>query len=242
MDALQNAVAELSANFTRRMEQFEGELHKDKGSASNPNITSLASDFASFKVFTLNSLKMLQDQINLVAQSMDQLEMRSRRKILLIHGLPEQNQEDTVALVMKVVCNKLKLSDFKVDDISRCHRMGKPASKKARPILFKLVSESVRRKIWMNKSQLKGTGVTLSEFLTRARHDLFMRARKQFGVTKCWTRDGTIFVLDAEGTRQQINRSDDLDIIVASTPEREDPVVTATTKEPSKPRRAVLKK
>lgn len=240
MDALQSAVAELSANFAQRMEHFEGELQKNKGSTSNPNISSLASDFASFKIFTINALKTLQDQLDIFAQSMDHLEMRSRRKILLIHGLPEQNQEDTATVVRGVVCNKLKLSEFRVEDISRCHRLGKPESKKARPILFKLVNDAVRRKIWLAKTQLKGTGVTLSEFLTKARHNLFMSARKLVGVSKCWTRDGTIFVLDAEGSRQRINQQRDLDGIV--TTEREDPLLTVTSKEPTKPRRAAVKK
>ncbi|KAJ0173698.1 hypothetical protein K1T71_010847 [Dendrolimus kikuchii] len=78
---------------------------------------------------------------------------------------------------------------------------------------FHLTDVAIRSKIWSAKTQLKGSGVTLSEFLTKYRHDLFMRARQEFGISKCWSRDGVVFVLGQDGSRHSISRIEDLSVI-----------------------------
>ncbi|KAJ0176642.1 hypothetical protein K1T71_007821 [Dendrolimus kikuchii] len=92
MDTNQKAFAELRMMFTERMEAFEGEL---KNATPCNSLSTLATDFLNFKSFFLKSLQSLQDQILKLSQSVDNLEMRSRRKILLLHGVPEEKQEDT---------------------------------------------------------------------------------------------------------------------------------------------------
>ncbi|KAJ0171014.1 hypothetical protein K1T71_013213 [Dendrolimus kikuchii] len=42
------------------------------------------------------------------------------------------------------------------------------------------------------------------------RHDLFMRARQEFGISKCWSRDGNIYVVGQDGSRHSISRIEDL--------------------------------
>ncbi|KAJ0169558.1 hypothetical protein K1T71_014743 [Dendrolimus kikuchii] len=176
MDAIQEAMTQLSATFAERMDTLESELHK--GSATSTTTSALATDFYNFKTFIVKSLRALQEQIDLIQQSVDQVEMRSRRKILLLHGVPEKAQENTAAVVTSIISERLKLN------INRCHRIGKSTSSKPRPILLKLTDVAIRSKIWSAKTQLKGSGVTLSEFLTKYRHDLFMRARQEFGISK----------------------------------------------------------
>lgn len=51
----------------------------------------------------IKSLDALQEQIGMLGSHMDNLEMRGRRKILLIHGVPELNQEDTADVVVRTV-------------------------------------------------------------------------------------------------------------------------------------------
>lgn len=189
--------------FLTKMDEFNGELQKTPSAA--PTNAGLAQEFHNFKAFIMIALQALQGQVELLDRKMDNLEMHSRRKILLLHGLPEKNQEDTEAVVVKAVVEQLKLKDFTVTDISRCHRMGKSSSlDKPRPVLLKLCDMSIRSKIWFAKTELKGSGVTLSEFLTKSRHDTFMAARQKYGVSKCWTRDGFIHVIGPDGTRHRL--------------------------------------
>ncbi|KAF9811198.1 hypothetical protein SFRURICE_002567 [Spodoptera frugiperda] len=61
-----------------------------------------------------------------------------------------------------------------------------------------------RDKVWYNKTKLKGTGITISEFLTKTRHQVFMAARNKFGVANCWTKAGHIYVLGPDGVRHRI--------------------------------------
>ncbi|CAG9125633.1 unnamed protein product [Plutella xylostella] len=63
---------------------------------------------------------------------------------------------------------------------------------------------STRTKVWFSKAKLKGSGYTLSEFLTKTRHDVFMAARQRVGVARCWTRDGCVVVQGADGKQSRV--------------------------------------
>lgn len=217
--------------FEERMAKFEADLRK----ASSSGSSSLVDEFASFKVFILQSLKAFSQQLESVARQVDTIEMRSRRKILLLHGVEEQKDEDTSQVVTEVIKQHLKLDTFTTTQITRCHRMGRAvSSQKARPIVLKLASTEVRDSIWFSKIKLKGTGITLSEFLTRARHTAFMAARDRFGASRCWTRDGWVFILDGNGKRHRISSLSELEKI-KTDPEK--PAVKAAV---TKTRRAAV--
>ncbi|XP_026733623.1 uncharacterized protein LOC113497968 [Trichoplusia ni] len=89
---------------------------------------------------------------------------------------------------------------------------------KPRPILLKLRDAEVRDRIWFEKTKLKGSGITLSEFLTKTRHDAFMMAREKFGISNCWTQRGEVFVLGADGTKRRVLSTRDV-IAIADSPE-----------------------
>lgn len=79
----------------------------------------------------------------------------------------------------------------------------------------------MKNKAWFAKSKLKGTGITISEFLTKSRHDAFLMARQRLGISKCWTKDGTIICIGPDGTQHRITNVTDLQRIL--------PVQTAST-------------
>lgn len=246
MDPINSTVTELRDMFLKRMTDFEAELKKTPDMSSS---SSLATEFAAFRVFITQALTSLQQQLEIIARSVDSIEMRGRRGILLLHGVAEMKDEDTAQVVASVIKEHLKMELFSSTDIKRCHRMGRPgASHKTRPILFKLRDLAVRNKIWFDKTKLKGSGITVSEFLTKTRHDLFMAAREKLGVTSCWTRDGTIHYLGPDGKRLRILTVSELNKI-----ERRDTAVSTvaesvTTANPekllitSRPKRAVNNK
>lgn len=227
MEEIKDSVAQMQRLFMQQMGDFQAELHK----SSIPATTStLAADFASFRTFVIAALQSLQKQLEVVTRSHDNMEMQSRRKILLFHGVHEMKSEDTSAIVVKTVIEKLKVADFSVSSISRCHRMGRAATPdKTRPILVKIRDYSLRNKVWSAKANLKATGVTLTEFLTKSRHDIFMTARRKFGIARTWTRDGTVFVLGHDGTRHRVTCRSELDNIVEPTVSKQAAAVKEVT-------------
>ena len=139
--------------------------------------------------------------------------MRSRKKILLMHGVSEDRKLSDSAAVVKVLSNHLKMPDLELRDISRCQRLGTVAADKPRPILVKFRELSLRNQIWYAKTNLKNTGITLSEFLTKSRHETFMAARKRFGINKCWTKEGYVIVIGPDGKRHTVSTCTELDNI-----------------------------
>lgn len=216
MDSLKGSITELVAQFHERMTKFEAELTRSSPSSS-PAPVSLAEEYAAFKKLVLESLGCLQQQMEALAKDVDALEMRGRRKMLLIHGVAEVSKEEPSVVVAEVLREKLKLDTFTVAAIRRCHRMGSQSGAgKPRPILVKFQDVDTRDKIWFAKTKLKGSGITLSEFLTRSRHQVFMKARDRFGVTNCWTKQGYIHVLVADGSKHVIVSVSELHAIGSS--------------------------
>ena len=247
MEALKVSLSDMMTLFQKRMSNFEAELQKDPSVPSSTD--GLVADYTSFKKFIHEALGCLQRQLESLAQGLDNLEMRGRRKMILLHGVTEQAKEDTTKVVAEVVRCHLKLTDFTVADIRRCHRMGRQTgANKPRPILCKLRDAGVRDSVWFAKTKLKGTGITASEFLTRSRHQLFMSARERFGETNCWTKQGIIYVLGADGSRQRVNSLHDLNNIVQVSDRVMSPVASTLSSSPSpspapkKARRAAMKK
>lgn len=219
MESIKVSMADLAESFTVQMADFQSRINQSE--ISNPTISSVAAEFNGFKTFILKALEGLQTQVALLAQQMDGLEMQSRRKILLFHGVSEADGEDTSVRVIDILKKHLK-SDLAVKDIARSHRMGRLQNNLNRCILVKFRELSHRDKIWYSKTGLKGSGVTVSEFLTKPRHDVFMAARERFGVRSCFTRSGSIYVL-VDGARRCISSLADVKRIpvpIAQTSER----------------------
>lgn len=210
MDTAHTTMESLAEMFNARMATFEEELRK--ATPRTNTVSSLMAEFQSFRAFVVTSLSALQKQIEILSTESDNCEMRSRRKMLLLHGVPENKEEDTLAVVVETINRRLSLS-VQADAIGRAFRMGRQMASKPRPILIKFCSHDVRTKAWQAKTKLKGSGITLSEFLTKRRHDVFMAARKRFGMAKCWTREGYIVISGPDGKRHRVSSFCDLNRI-----------------------------
>lgn len=228
--SFKDTIFALSETFNKRMIEFEHRQQKDiqKGSSNSAvSTSSLAAEFESFKTFIIVALQSLQRQAELLDREVDRLEMRRRRKMLLLHGVPEDQSEDTTLKITTLVADHLKLSDFSSSSIKSSYRLGRPSDKKPRPIAIKFTDASVRDKVWFAKTKLKGSGITQSEFLTRTRHQVFLKARQRFGVVNCWTRDGIIHIIALDGQHYRAECLSDLEGIAHSTsqssPQEESP-------------------
>lgn len=216
MEAIKQSMQDLSQQFHSKMAEFQQNLSSSIPAASPTS--HVAAQFNTFRSFVLSALEGLQLQINILSKQFDVLEMRSRKKILLLHGIPEQKDENASVVVLNVLSDHFQMPDLALDDLSRCQRLGSATSGKPRPLLLKFRKMSLKSQIWFAKTNLKGSGITLSEFLTKSRHEAFMTARKRLGINKCWTRDGFVIVMGPDGKRHSISSSMELDLITG-TPE-----------------------
>ncbi|KAM3963323.1 uncharacterized protein ACR2FA_002689 [Aphomia sociella] len=217
MESFQQSLELLKQHFSGRMAAFQHDLDRANATSAPATLSALTSEFSSFKFIMMETLCNLQQQVVLIARQQDQLEMRTRRKMLLLHGVPEGSGDNSSGDVVGIVSEKLKLP-ISTDSFSRCHRMGHAAGGKPRPILIKFRSVEVRDKIWFTKTLLKSSGFTLSEFLTKERHDAFMLARKHFGVSKCWTRNGYVIIEGSDGERHRVASAAEVNGVIKALP------------------------
>ena len=127
---------------------------------------------------------LLKSQVELLVLGMDLLESQSRRKLLLLHGIREEKDED-------VLRKTIELLYVKSTSIDLCHRLGTKKNS-ARPVLDRFSSLRLRSSVWKENTLLKGSKVTMTEFLTKSRQEVFVSARKHFGIKKCWSAEGIL--------------------------------------------------
>ncbi|CAH0714593.1 unnamed protein product, partial [Brenthis ino] len=208
MDSIKQSLNDLAQHFNTTMAEFQQNLSTSIP-ATSPT-SNIAAQFSTFRNFVLSALENLQQQVNHLSEQQDRLDMNTRKKILLVHGVPD---EDVSTVMIKLLSDRLGMPELSIEDISRCHRIGSSKNDKHRVVLIKFKLLLIRNKVWYSKTKLKSTGITISEFLTKTRHDAFMAARQRFGVSKCWTREGVVFVIAPSGTRHRISSRSELDNI-----------------------------
>lgn len=103
----------------------------------------------------------------------DDLENRSRRNNLIIHGIPEEKNEDPSSLD-NIVNGKIISDILKTEPVAieRIHRLGKPATKKVRPVILKLLDHRDKNRLLKNCFKLKGSNFAISEDFSRRVRDV----------------------------------------------------------------------
>lgn len=215
---LLKSMEELSSMFSSRMADFEKNLSQSSSAAPTPTVKTLAAEFYTFKTLVWRTLGLLKSQMDLVLVGLDRLETQSRRKILLIHGVKEDKDENLFHKVTAILSNQMKMSDVQSSAIESCHRLGVKAS--SRPILVRFFNMQVRSSAWKAKTTLKGTKITITEFLTKSRQEVFITARKHFGLKKCWTADGFIIILLPNKSKVKISSVTELKQLIKDSPSK----------------------
>ena len=130
---------------------------------------------------------------------MDKNQQYSRRNCLLIHGVKENNGENTDTVVMNVIKEHLDV-DLNEISIDRSHRIGKPRDDEGRPrpIILKLVRHNDKMKVFRVKKKLKGKNISVTESLTKFRVQKLKEAKERYGQRNKRTNDGKIFFKESE--------------------------------------------
>ena len=145
----------------------------------------------------------LDERLNDIEAKHDDLEQYTRKFNLVIHGIPEQEEEDNVANV--VTLGKILQVNLTPGDIDIVHRMNTKSKDKPRPIIARFSNYNAKSKLYkarfnLRKADLKVVGaekVFINENLTAWRAELFKEARKlkkKYRNGKTWTIDGKIFL------------------------------------------------
>lgn len=75
--------------------------------------------------------------------------------------------------------------------MDRCHKVESNAKQH---IIVKFASYRDKHSVMRNRRMLKGSGITISENLTKARVTLLKSAQETFGREHVWTMDGVVWV------------------------------------------------
>ena len=116
------------------------------------------------EVFSLN------EELNCITEQVDRQEPNSRRNCFLIHGTTEESQENTDALALEFFKEKLDI-EITQQVLDRTHWMGKndKNSKRPRPVIVKFIQYNDRKKVFSKKKQLKSSGISIRESVTKLR-------------------------------------------------------------------------
>lgn len=145
--------------------------------------------------------------INDLQVKLDDLEQYQRRQCLRVFGVEEGADEDTDVKAIEIA-RKIGV-DLSIEDIDRSHRIGVRNNDRPRPIIIKFVSYRKRSEVFHSKKNLKGSGVTIREDLTKMRHSLLKEAINKYGVRSVWTLDGVVIAKIGDQKRR-ITSSRDL--------------------------------
>lgn len=198
------------------MAQLEAQLQS--GGNSKETVARVSEEFRAFRELMFTMLGLLREQINECARVLDAIETRHRRKALVFLGLPEAIKEDCAETMLSILNQRMGLKDVTASNIRTCHRIGAPSKDRRRPVLVWFSTVEVRAAVWRAKTALKGSGFTVREFLTRTRQTAFSKARQHFGMSACWTQDGTIVIKPSDNSRQKITSPVELEPLMAKYP------------------------
>ncbi|KAJ8723723.1 hypothetical protein PYW07_007703 [Mythimna separata] len=218
LDEIQSAQNSLEECVLKKMDALEAQIQA--AGPAKDSVAKVREEFRSFRELIFGLLGLLRKQIAECSRVVDGLETRTRRKALIFTGYAEADKEDCRALVLDTLHNKLALPDITATSIKVCHRLGAPSrgSTRSRPILVRFSNIDHKSAVWRAKSGLKGSPITVKEFLTRVRQAVFSRARLHFGMSACWTQDGVIIIRAPDGTRLKITSMEELNPLLIKYP------------------------
>ena len=139
---------------------------------------------------------------------------------MLIHGVPEVENENIDVVLNQTLNTKMNLGINVQNLVDRAHRLGKPINvgngrttrsnkPKVRPIIVKFTSYRTRSRVFYSKKELKGSGCGISESLTKRRYNLYKAAQEKFGFKSVWSIDGRIMA-SVNNKKTLITSFDDL--------------------------------
>ena len=138
---------------------------KDEVLSEISQIKSQTAEIGALSVRVNEIQERVDSKIAFIQKQLYNLEGQSRRSNIIIHGVPENEADETWEVtetkVLDLTRNKLEIAE--PISIDRCHRLGRKRATGPRPIIAKLTFFKEKQKVFSQASKLKGTGVSISE-------------------------------------------------------------------------------
>lgn len=148
-------------------------------------------------------------------QDVNELEYRSRKLNLEIHGLPVAPDENLLS-ILNGIATKLQVPPLTEADIQTIHRL--PARPEKTPGIIARFTRQTTRDSWLkakNKLRNEEPPIFIQENMTRQNRDLLRTVKewtKDSGYRFAWHTDGKILIRKDEGTRiLRVKSANDLD-------------------------------
>lgn len=165
--------------------------------------------------------KELEKRVAVLERDSDALEQYSRRNTIRVSGIPEQNNEITDDVILKLAEDmNVQLSRA---DIDRSHRVGRLEDTRRtdsgvrtrirhRDIIVQFVTYNARQRLFQMRKELRGNdelgSVFINEDLTKTRSKVLFDARTLVRAKKlnaAYSSDGKLFVRDKDDRRHLIH-------------------------------------
>ena len=203
-------------------------------------VSSLKTENSALKMENDNlkkSVTKLQDRVVKLEMIADDSEQYSRRNCIRITGIPEDKDEDTDQIVLKMARDLN--NDMKLEDIDRSHRVGKAHTGRARAILVKFSTYRARRNLYSKRMELRNSqnwsGIFINEDLTARRSEILFITRRYVRaklLKSSYSYDGRIYVRDLADTKHLVTVVEDLrrfgELPLRETEMEIDPASTST--------------
>lgn len=184
------------ANVGRTVDELKGQihlLHLEKDSMKK-EIEELRAE----NEYLHNKVGEIESKVNIALEQSHQNAQYSRRNNLRFFGIKEQKEENVTALITDVVVNKLKIKDFRPEEIDIAHRVGpydnSTKDPKPRGIIVRFVRRTMRNRIVKCRKMLAGSRMAITDDLTKKNIQLLAAVKKHPIVEDAWAQDGRIMV------------------------------------------------
>lgn len=116
-------------------------------------------------------LNPVKEEVKILNKKVEIIDRNTRRKNLIIHGLPETEKETPAIqedLIINLISQKLQVTDFSKLELDFVRRMGlsKRDETKPRPIIMGLTTERRKQEILRSCKLLKNTNISVQQDLT----------------------------------------------------------------------------
>lgn len=144
----------------------------------------------------------------------EKMEQNYRNRGIRVYGVKESKNENTTKVITDLLKQKIKLN-IKETKIESCYRIGKVQRDKPRVIFVYFGRLDIKKNVFSNKKNLKGSGIVIREDLTKDKVKILKMALDKVGENgKVWTNDGRIFVKSNNSESiLKINAKEDVEML-----------------------------
>lgn len=161
---LYNLIKNLSTEIKEQNENIKKQIQTQQNEITS-ELRSLKDSFDVECAELKNINKNLVEENTELKKRVNYLERKDKKNNLIIHGMEESDNENTIDLVKNLINNTLNIP-LTIPEINNTYRLGFKSSDKSRPIILQLVSYIKKTEIYSKVQNLKNTGVYIRDDLT----------------------------------------------------------------------------